>query len=346
MTLPGPLFFVAGGVPILLVALIYLRGLRRRAASHRRADMLRHYAFAAGLAMLFLSLQWPFAEWAHELFYVHQISIIVARIATPILIAMARPAGTLVAGLPQPLRRRVLRPALLAPATRRAWPILSHPAIALLLYVGTFYLWELPALQSAALDNAAIGLAMHLSLLLTGLLFWSRIAGRRPAPLGVSHGERLMMIWLAILAQILLGAYLTVKSNVLYPAYAATERLAMIAPIVDEQRGGFMIWVPSALLSLLAMIVVIDMWGRHETRMDLKRTQWSPSNSAILLYPQTGRALRAMAEPKNKRMAIGLASFALLIFAAVCGVVTGAYRVNRRENLRLYMLSRCADPHC
>ena len=36
----------------------------------------------------------------------------------------------------------------------------------------------------------------------------------------------------------------------------------------------------------------------------------------------------------------------LLIFAAVCGVVTGAYRVNRRENLRLYMLSRCADPHC
>ncbi len=346
MTSPGPIFFVAGGAPILLAALVYLRGARRRGASRRKADILRHCAFAIGLAMLFLSLQWPFAQWAHELFYVHQIGIIVARIVTPILIAMARPAGTLVAGLPQPVRRRVLRPALLAPATRGAWRFLAHPAIALLLYVGAFYLWEIPALQSAALDNAAIGLAMHLSLLSTGLLFWSRIAGRRPAPLGVSHGERLMMIWLAILAQILLGAYLTVKSSALYHAYAASERLAMIPSIVDEQRGGFMIWVPSALLSLLVMIVVIDMWGRHETRMDLKRTQWSPSNSAILLYPQTGKALRAMAEPKNKRMAIGLASFALLIFAAVCGVVTGAYRVNRRENLRLYMLSRCAGPHC
>lgn len=341
MTAPGALFFIGGGASLLFVALVYARGLRRHTA-----DRLRPVVFFTGLAMLFVSLQWPFAQWAHKLFYVHQIGIMVARIVAPILLTIARPAATLVAGLPRPLRRHVLRPALLAPVTRMLWPVLSYPAVALFLYVSVFYLWELPSAQAVALDNPTIGLSMHLGLLLTGLLFWSWITGRRPAPLGVSHGGRLMMIWLAILTQILLGAYITVKSTVLYHAYAASERLAMVAPIADEQRGGFMIWVPSAFLSLLAMIIVIDMWGRHETRMDLKRTQWSPSNSAILLYPQSGRALRAMAEPKNKRMAIGLAGFVLLIFSVVCGVVTGNYRVNRRENIRLYIQSRCIHPHC
>lgn len=346
MSIPGPIFFVASGVPILLVALVYARGLRRRGPSRRRIEYLRHCAFAVGLAMLFLSVQWPFAQWAHELFYVHQIGVMIARIVAPLLITIGRPAGTLIAGLPRRLRRRILRPALLAPATRRIWPILSHPAMALFLYVGIFYLWELPSAQAATLANPAIGLLMHLGLLLTALLFWGLITERRGAPLGVSHGGRLMMIWFAILTQILLGAFLTVKSTLLYHAYEAGERLAMIAPIADEQRGGFMIWVPSAFLSLLALLVVIDMWGRHETRMDLKRTQWSPSNSAILLYPETGRALRAMAEPKNKRLAIGLAGFVLLIFVAVCGVVTGAYRVNRQENIRLYLQSRCAGANC
>lgn len=345
MAVPDTAFFVAGGIPIVLVALVYAAGVRRRAVFRRPVDPIRHWAFAAGLGTLFLSLQWPFADWAHELFYVHQIGIMIARIVTPILIALSRPAGTLVAGLPRHLRHQMLRPALLAPATRRMARALSHPAVAVILYVGTLYVWEVPDVQAAALDSTATGLVMHLSLLTTGLLFWGRIVGRRPAPLGVGHGARLMMIWLAILAQILLGAYITVKTTVLYHAYAVGERLAMIAPITDEQRGGFMIWVPSAFLSLVALIVVIDMWGRHETRMDIRRRQWTPSNSAILLYPETARALRALAEPKNRRMAIGLGGFVLLIFTVVCGVVTGSYRMNRRENLRLYALSRC-EPRC
>jgi putative membrane protein len=125
----------------------------------------------------------------------------------------------------------------------------------------------------------------------------------------------------------------------MYHAYAASEQMVMIAPLADERRGGFFIWVPSSLLTLLALIVVIDLWARHETKMDVKRTRWSPSNSAILLYPTTAREMRAMTRVKNRRLAIGMATFALLIFTAICGFATTAHRLSRRENLRLYELS-------
>jgi putative membrane protein len=340
MNNPGAAFFVGAAIPLLLVALVYVRGALRRADVRRPAGALRHSAFAAGLGLLFLSVEWPFAVWAHDLFSVHQIGIMVARILSPMLIVMARPAGLLIAGLPRDIRLHLLKPGLSAEAVRKAWGVLSHPTATLVLYVATLYLWEMPALQALAVGEPPVGLAMHLSLLLVGLLFWGRVLERRPWPHGMTHGVRLMMIWFAILTQILLGAYITMKGTVLYHAYAATEQLARLPPIVDQAQGGFFLWIPSALLSLFALIVVVDMWGRHETRMDERRTRWSPSNSAILLYPQTAQALREMTRVKNRRLAIGMAGFALLIFSVACGIVAGAHRMNRRENIRIYQKSR------
>lgn len=255
------------------------------------------------------------------------------------LIALAHPAGLIIAGIPRPLRTRVVKPGLLARPSKEAWRLLATPAAVLVLYVGSLYFWEIPEMQERAITSPAIGLVMHVSLLAAGLLFWTRIFERRPVPHGIVHAQRLMMIWLAILSQIALGAYVTVKTTVLYHAYEASERAAMISPLSDEASGGFFIWIASGLISLIGLICVVDSWGRHETRMDAKRTRWSSSNSAILLYPTTGRALRDMARPGNRRLAIGLAAFVLLIFTAVCGFVSGAHRINRRENLRLYQQS-------
>ena len=340
MNTPDPGFFVAAALPVLLAALTYVRGAMRRADAGQPVGPVRHAAFAAGLALLLISVEWPFETWAHQLFYVHQIGFMIARIVAPILLLLARPIGLLIAGLPDPVRRKALAPGLSAPASRRIWQYLGQPFVALALYIGTLYFWELPAAQGTALSAPAAGYAMHLSLLLTGLLFWSRVFARRPAPHGASYGTRLMLIWLAVLSQIALGAYLTVKTTILYPAYGVALRLGVLAPIADEGRGGFFLWIPSGFLSLLALIMVIDLWGRHETRMDEKRKRWSPSNSAILLYPESAAALRAMTRGKNRRLAIAMASFVFLIFSAVTGIAVGAHRLNRRENLRQYVLSR------
>lgn len=340
MNNPGTIFFICAGIPILLAGLIYARGAWQRQAVGRPVGALRHAAFLIGLALFFISLQWPFAKWSHELFSVHQVGILIARILTPALIALAQPAGLFIVGLPRSVRNKLLKPGVSASSVRLVWRLVAHPAVALCIYVGALYFWETPAMQEAAVTQAGLGLIMHLTLLLAGLLFWTRIFERRPTPHGPSHAVRLMMLLLAILTQIALGAFITIKTTIFYNAYVAAEQAALVNPIADESRGGFFIWVVSSFLSLIGIIAVADMWGRHETRMDAKRTRWSSSNSAILLYPRTGKALREMARIKNRGLAIGLAAFALLMFTAICGIVVGAHRLHRRENIELYAASQ------
>lgn len=324
----------------MLLGAAYALGARRRARVERPVSSQRHGFFAAGLILFLLSMEWPFADWAHELFSVHQIGIMVARIVAPILIVASRPAGLLIAGLPPEARRRLLKPGLSAPSVRRAWRAVAHPLVATGLYVLTLYFWEFPAVQAEVLAASAVGLTMHFTLLGTGLLFWSRVFERRPAPHAPGHGWRLMMIWIAVLGQILIGAYLTAKETIYYPFYAAGQRLFGVSGMIDETTGGFLIWVPCSFLSLLALIVVIDQFGRHETRMDEKRRRWTPSNSAILLYPTTAAALRAMTRVKNNRMRIGLIAFALMVFYTVIGSAITSHHLSRDANIRQYEVSR------
>ena len=81
---------------------------------------------------------------------------------------------------------------------------------------------------------------MHVSMLLTGLIFWWRVFDSRPAPKGLRHGYRLMMIWIGVLATILLGSYTALKSSLLYPAYGQGKRLWDLTPLGDELIGGAM----------------------------------------------------------------------------------------------------------
>ena len=88
-----------------------------------------------------------------------------------------------------------------------------------------------------------------------------------------------------MLSNIGLGAYTTLKSVLLYPAYDIVGRLFDIAPLTDEMTGGFIIWMPSSMMCVLAVLIVIHRWGKQETRADEKRLT-SPAHAA--LYPATG----------------------------------------------------------
>ena len=235
MSDPSAAFFVSGAIPLILIGAVYERGARRRATIERPVSTVRRAMFVTGIVSFLLSIEWPFADWEHELFSAHQIGMLVARLIAPILIVASRPAGLLIAGLPRPVRRGLLKPGLSHPVIRRAWRVVATPPVTLALYVATLYFWEIPALQADAIGQPAAGLAMHFSLLLTGLLFWSRVFERRPAPHAPAHGWRLMMILIAVLSQVLLGAYLTVKGAIYYPAYAPGQHLAAMPAILDEQ---------------------------------------------------------------------------------------------------------------
>ncbi len=297
-----------------IACLIYAAGIVRRPAAGDRLRLWRHAAYFAGVAAVFLSLESPVDTMADHLFWMHQIQHMLLRMVGPMLIAISAPQAMLISGLPSVLRRGALAPFAGSGALRWIFSVLTNATVVTVLFIAALYVWQYPPYHNAAILNDGIHYTMHVTMLAAGLLFWWRTFDMRPPPMGLSYGTRLMMLWIATLAQIGLGAYTTLKGEVLYPAYDIAGRLFEINPLTDETIGGFIIWVPSAMMCLLAAILVIHFWGVQETRADEQRLAWSASNSAALRYPTTGAELVAQARPKNRMLAIGVLAFAVSMF--------------------------------
>jgi putative membrane protein len=302
-------------VPTLLVCVAYGHGVLRRGTNVDGLQIWRHISFVSGMAAIFLALESPLDGAADHLFWVHQIQHLMLRMLGPMLIALSMPQATLISGLPPPLRRSALAPFAGSGVMRRLFSILTNAWAATALFIAALYVWQYPPLHNAAILNDGIHYSMHLTMLAVGLLFWWRVFDMRPPPVGLGYGSRLMMLWIATLFQVGLGAYLTVKTELLYPAYDVAGRLFGINPLTDEATGGFIIWVPSAMMFLLAAILMIHRWGKDEDRVWAAHSAWSPSNSDALRYPTTGAALIELARPKNRKLAIGVAGFAFAVFA-------------------------------
>lgn len=303
-------------IPTALAALVYAAGMVRRSAVTEPAPWWRHSLFFAGLAAVFLALQSPIDPIAERLFLIHQIQHLLLRMVGPMLIALAWPQGDLIAGLPATIRRTLLAPVVANGAIRGVFGTVSDPVVATAMFIGALYFWQIPRYHDLALLNEPVHYVMHATMLLAGLVFWWRIFDRRPPGPGLRYGVRLMMLWLVILSNILLGAYIALKNPVLYGAYDVLGRLFDYAPLADEQVGGFVIWIPSSMMCVVAVLIVIHMGGRHETKLDQKRSACCPSNSGAMFYPTTASELIQQQGSKNRVLALGFAAFVLTVFGA------------------------------
>jgi len=299
----------------LFACAIYGAGMARRRALDRGSPW-RHVLFFAGVAALFFSLESPVDALADHLFWVHQIQHMLLRMIGPMLIALSAPQAMLVSGLPAALRRGALAPFAGSGVVRALFAMLAQPAAATALFVAALFVWQYPPYHDAAVLDDAIHHVMHVTMLTAGLIFWWRVFDLRPPPMGLAFGTRLMMLWIAILGQIVLGAYTTLKGEVLYPAYDAAGRLFGMSPLADELIGGFIIWVPSSMMCLAAAMLVIHRWGVAETRAEEKRVDRTGSNAAAFRAPTSGAELIAQARPKNRMLAVGAAAFAIGVFGS------------------------------
>ena len=286
-------------------------------------------AFVAGLLAIILASTWPLQMIGKHLFSVQEVQVLLLRIVGPALVAMSAPKDILERGLAS-MRFNPPRVAVLADLN----PGSIRPAGVTALYIGTFFFWQIPPVHNYAILSGVTLVSMHVSLLATGLLFWWVVFDQEPRSDkigdyesslgGISYGKRLMMVWIVMLSQIVLGAYTTLKVTILYDAYGTTERFASVRPITDEMIAGFVIWIVSSLLCLVFVISVVHRWGKHETKIEEARPGWSSSNSAALLYPVTGESMVELARPKNRILALGFLIFAASVFLAafVIGVLS------------------------
>jgi putative membrane protein len=123
------------------------------------------------------------------------------------------------------------------------------------------------------------------------------------------------------LSNIVIGSYLAFKQPVLYSAYTELGRLGSYSALADELLGGALIWIPSSMMGVVSVLIVIHMWGSHETREEHRRTtmllrQGHGRNE----LPMTAADLIQESAGKNRTMALGFTAFAIAIFAAVVAI--------------------------
>jgi putative membrane protein len=307
-------------VPTALVLAIYWRGLERRPGAFD-AQPARHIVFLAGVTVVFLSLASPLDGLSDHLFSAHQVQHMALRVVGPMLVAFAQPQATLVAGLPRWSRRGVMTRLAKSPAIKRTFVSLAHPATATLVFVASLYVWQWPPLHNRAILDEGVHDVMHVTMLLAGLFYFWRVFDQRPPPKGVRFGARLMMLWVGVLANIPIGAFTCFKSHELYPAYDVVGRLFGVSPMDDERLGGFIMWAPSSMMMLFAILAVVHAWGGHEERLESRRLASAASGAG------GGAVAQAVSlTPKNRAFALGLGAFSICVLAATLTIALLAAR--------------------
>ena len=239
----------------LAAVLIYARGSRRGGRSGGGARQLAYYLAIAGL---YAVMQTRIDYYAQHVFYVHRLQHLVLHHIGPFLLALSAPQQALLDGLPAGLRRRYVQPLLASAPVRYIDRALFHPLLAPLLFVGAILIWLLPSLHFDAMLSLPLYQLMNWSMILDGLPFWWLVLDPRPSPPArISYGLRILMLWLVMLPQIAVGAYIGLSRHDLYTVYAICGRALPISAITDQQIGGLIVWIPGAMMSALASLILL-----------------------------------------------------------------------------------------
>jgi putative membrane protein len=191
-------------------------------AARGHTDRRRTAAFLGGCALLVVALVTPLDTLAREyLVWAHLLQNVVLAEWAPLL---------LVLGLPPWLAERLSRRDLVR--------FLTHPCVALPLWVGTYAAWHVPALYDAALRRPDSLLAVeHATYVLTGLAFWWCVW--QAVPHRVSSAGRAAYAFAAFVLSAPLGLVLALVPEPLYDFYAgAPERVWGLSRLEDQQLGG------------------------------------------------------------------------------------------------------------
>ena len=243
-----------------LPAAAYTRGLALMRRAREAAGFWRPLAFYLGIVLIYAMLQTYVEYLSGHMFWVHRLQHLVLHHIAPFLLALAAPAGIMRRGVPVQLRERVLQPFWRHPIVQAVYAFLQHPVVAPVLFVGLVYFWLTPAIHFSAMLNNDYFKLMNWSMAVDGILFWWIML----APLDqqgharIGYLARIVILFWAMILQILPGAVIAMHGSVLYDVYAVCGRAWNIDPLTDQELGGLLTWIPAAMMSVVGILIVLS----------------------------------------------------------------------------------------
>jgi putative membrane protein len=225
-------------------------------------------SFFASLALLFMTLNGPLHDLSdYYLFSAHMVQHLIMTLMVPPLMILGTPGWML-----RPMLRR-----------RGVFPVARF-----LTGIGACYaffnvvlsFWHLPPMYNLALRHHELHIIQHLMFLVVAVLMWWPLTSPLPELPRASYPAQMLYCFLMSIPMSVIAIYIVMADSTLYPAYSAAPRVWGISPMMDQQAGGLIMWIPSGIFFYSVMTVVFFKWvGRGEDDQASAQVGWvSPAS--------------------------------------------------------------------
>jgi putative copper resistance protein D len=186
-------------------------------------------------------------------------------VAAPLLV-LAAPITLLLRWVSPTARRKWILPVLESRVVR----FIAHPLVAWILFAGVMWFSHFSPLFDAALDDFTLHRLEHALFLGTALLFWWPVIGADPSPHRMAYPARILYLALGMPLMSLLGLVIFSARTVLYPHYEDLVRDWGPTPLEDQALAGGIMWAGGDAFFVLALVLTVAAWIRHEERENLR----------------------------------------------------------------------------
>jgi putative membrane protein len=217
----------AEAVVILVLGTIYLLLLRRFPAPRWRIA-----SFLGAMVLLLVVSVTPIHTLGmHYLLTMHLLQNVVLAEWAPLLVVL---------GITPALAERIARPGIVRAVT--------HPAVALPLWLANYMIWHLPWIYDAALRNPQTLLHLeHAMYFATGLAMWWSVFQDEPHRLGT--GARAAYVFAAFVLGSPVGLVMALVPEPIYDFYVeAHHRVWGLDPLEDQQLAGMLMALEQAVV--------------------------------------------------------------------------------------------------
>ncbi|GAB3435658.1 cytochrome c oxidase assembly protein [Actinophytocola sediminis] len=262
-------FDLVFGTAAIALAVLYVLGVRRLRARGDAWPVGRTVAWLLGCLVLLMATSSGFGRYAPAMFSVHMETHMMLSMLAPVLLVLGGPVSLALRALPvagrdgAPGPREWLLAAVRSPVSK----FLTHPVVALVLFVGSFYVLYFSGLFEVAVEKHWAHLLMNAHFLIVGYLFYWPVIGVDPSPRRLPHVARLGMVFASLPFHAFFGVIMMGMQTVVAAPFYRTLGLPWAADLLADQRlGGGIAWAAGELPLLIVLIALLVQWAKADDR--------------------------------------------------------------------------------
>ncbi len=258
---------------------LYARGLRRLHAVGLAWPVGRTVAWFLGLTAAALVMVSGIAAYGSAMMSVHMIQHMSLTMLVPILLTLGAPTTLALRALPAHAADgpRGAREWLLAVLHSRPVGVLTHPLVALGLYIGTLYAYYFSGLFELSQRSHTVHLLVHLHFVLVGLLFFWPIIGIDPAPRRLPYPARMGLLFASLPFHAFFGVILMNGSSLVGEDWYRSVSPPGVDLLADQHLAGGIAWGFGELPVVAVLAVLFVQWIRADERQARREDRRSDS---------------------------------------------------------------------